>query len=601
MEVRWAAVMSRLYAAALVGSLIVLGGTVVRIQERTPRFERGECPIAMPSTVRIECGHLIVSERRERPEGQIVRLPVAIFRGAKTPGTPPLVMLHGGPGGNGLRSQFPPQAAAWAITLARDVIVYDQRGSGLSQPALCPEVIAKAGSRSLSEIAGACLASLKAGGIDPGSYSTEANAADATDLRRILGYTAWDVYGVSYGGRVALELMRRDRTGTRAVILASALPVGPQFQAQDALTSQRALERIFARCAAHTDCAAAFPTLEADFYAVYNELTARPIPVQVDPQKAVVLNGPRFVSGIQQQLANAALVPRIPLLIHELRRGDRARAARALALSSPIRLNPTMMLVNAFDVCGVDLRAAAAAANRQAHPAFRASVLEGCELWQTRAADAATQRPVESDIPTLILTAEFDDRDPTDYGRAIASTLTTSYLFEAPGRVHGPLFGPCQDRIVLAFLTSPMQRPDASCLADDAIAFETRSLDKQRFVFEIAAQGQSTLLGRWEAALPGPESITTITLRIDGTAITGGIMQPRGTSRVFDGRVESGTVWLKATSPDGQRTISLSGVVNGNEISFTRDLTIHPGGSPGTVGIFGALGPRAFTVTRAGF
>jgi pimeloyl-ACP methyl ester carboxylesterase len=281
-------------------------------QQTLPRFEASDCLIAIPLDVRVDCGNLVVAEQRARPTGPTVRLPVAIFRAPQPSGASPLLMLHGGPGANGLRSQFSRQAAAWAQAFRRDIVVYDQRGAGLSQPRLCPEVIEKAIAARTTDIVGACLASLKAAGIEPSAYTTEANADDAIDLRRTLGHTSWDVYGVSYGGRLALELMRRDPSGLRAVILASALPVGPRFQAEDALTYQRALERIFANCAAQPNCATAFPTLERDFYTVHEELTARPIVVPVDSGSTLTLDASAFVSGIQRQHPRSEVADRAP-------------------------------------------------------------------------------------------------------------------------------------------------------------------------------------------------------------------------------------------------------------------------------------------------
>jgi pimeloyl-ACP methyl ester carboxylesterase len=121
-------------------------------------------------------------------------------------------MLHGGPGGSGgLQSSFVQQAATWPLAGRRDIVIYDQRGAGLSEPAVCPG-LAERNDLALPERVRAfltdCVATLRQAGRDPAAYNTQENAADAIDLRKALGYARSDIYGVSYGSRPAQELMR---------------------------------------------------------------------------------------------------------------------------------------------------------------------------------------------------------------------------------------------------------------------------------------------------------------------------------------------------------------------------------------------------------
>jgi len=525
------------------------------------------------------------------------------------------VYLHGGPGANGIASRFPFNAVRWHLARDRDVVIYDQRGAGFSEPTLCPEVVEH--KRWFDGVDGptarACVASMKADGIEPAAFTTPANAADAIDVRRALGYTSWDVYGVSYGSRLALELMRRDPAGVRAVALSGPLPPGPRVRAEHPLSLQRAVERVFKACAAQPACAAAFPSVERDFYTLYDALSAHPIDVPVHngvTTTTVRLDGPRFVSELQKQLAGARLVPRIPLLIHELLRGDTAKAARALVNVDVDALNPTLMLVSTYDVCGPQLRAEWLAVRRELALPFvpETNLLDACGLWQERFADASTYAPVRSDIPTLILTSEFDDRTPPAYGRLLAATLQRSFVYEFPGLVHAvEVTSPCYESILLGFLHDPRRQPDASCIAATTpMAFETRNLDLRRLVLSITgpASGHAAV-GTWEAVLPGPESTVRFDIAVDGAALTGTITSsvagpnpPASPVPIFNGRIEAAILTFQAISPDGARTITFRGTVKGDELDVTREVDVPPGAARGRDGVFGALGPNAFTARR---
>ena len=568
-------------------------------QADLPRFERGECLIPQPPGARLDCGYVITAESREQPNGRNVRLAVAVFRAQPSSANPPIVMLHGGPGANGLRSLLPQMAAEWAVAFDRDVVVYDQRGSGLSEPPLCPEVVQGSRGRPLEELADECLASLRREGVDSFAYNTDHNATDAVEVRRALGYGSWFVYGMSYGSRLALEVARRDEDAVRGLVLTSPLPPGPAFYAEFGVNFRRALERVFERCADQPACGNAFPTLESDFYGVYDELNAQPMTLELDSATIVRVDGVRFVQGIRRQFLDDRPV-RVPLLINELRRGDRERAARSLVNLGG--LNPVNALTVTQDVCGPALDSAVASARADLREAFRFVTMGDCALWPTRS--PASVRPsspsAPNDVPTLIFASEFDDRTPVEYGRRIAADLRSSHVYEIPGHAHGWLLGDCEDAIVAQFLADASGPLDASCISrEDGITFETRGLDQQRLVFRVSDTNASGgIAGTWEAWVAGLPTVTTIELRIDGNSVVGTVTQPRNTVPISDGRFERGTLLLSATAATGDRAISLRGTVSENEIHFVRDFTVRPGGDPGGEGFFGIRGPQTFIARR---
>ena len=75
-----------------------------------------------------------------------------------------------------------------------DFLVIGQRGTGLSEPFL------NCASSDCSDFAAVA---------DLPSYNTAENADDVDDLREMLGYATLDLYGISYGSRLGLEVIRR--------------------------------------------------------------------------------------------------------------------------------------------------------------------------------------------------------------------------------------------------------------------------------------------------------------------------------------------------------------------------------------------------------
>jgi hypothetical protein len=140
------------------------------------------------------------------------------------------------------------------------------------------------------------------------------------------------------------------------------------------------------------------------------------------------------------------------------------------------------------------------------------------------------------------------------------------------------------------------------------MTFETSNLDSRRFVLRISGPGKDhAAIGTWEAVLPGPDSTVRFDLTVDGAILTGTITQstaglnlPSSPVPIFDGHVEAGRLTFKAISPDGARTITFSGTLSGEELDFTREVEVPSGAPHGREGVFGELGPNAFTARRPG-
>jgi len=478
-----------------------------------PRFTPAGCPFDTAGEP-VECGYLIVPENRAEPDGAEVRVAVAIIRSvAANAASDPVVYLEGGPGGSALYD-----AAYWfssPFRRRRDIILVDQRGTGYSLPSLnCPELEAEdiVTVKDQLHAARACSRRLRRSGVDLRQYNSAAIAADIADLRVALGLRQINLFGVSYGTRAALTVLRDHPEGIRSVILDSAYPPQVDAYSEEGANAGAAIEALLQGCAADPACAEAYPQLDRTFYRLVARLNRAPATIErVDAGTGEPyeeeLYGDDLVSHVVGLLYDTAAIPRLPRAIAEAAEGDygllaelldgppeeepgdEAPAGEQLA-PEPARAADAMgsSAADAGDISyseGVfysvecheevifgDLEAAERAVAelpRELHTALLSPFEQTtaiCDVWGAGRAGAREELPVASDVPALVLAGEYDPITPPRWGRAAAEHLPNSYFFEFPGIGHAAVFAhSCPERIALAFLDRPRSEPPATCLA----------------------------------------------------------------------------------------------------------------------------------------
>jgi pimeloyl-ACP methyl ester carboxylesterase len=284
-------------------------------------FKKSDCQFDAPSNIPIECGFLSVPEDRSQEDSPMIQLHVAIVHTQnRNPAPDPIVILHGGPGVYALDNM---EYWLYLFNFARsdrDLIVLDQRGVGYSIPSLnCPEaeeqwyqdwtqdLSMEISDQHYDEAMQACHDRLAAEGINLSAYTSAANAADVEDLRAALGYAEWNLYGSSYGTRLALTVMRDHPEGVRSAILDSVYPPQVDLFSSIATNFERSLDLVFERCTSDPACSQAYPDPEKAFYELVDQLDAEPLTFTIFRSSTskfydVVLNGDRFIWAVFQML-----------------------------------------------------------------------------------------------------------------------------------------------------------------------------------------------------------------------------------------------------------------------------------------------------------
>ena len=492
--------MKRFLILILLASLLaacIPGQTPVSTE--VPRFEKADCPFIKPAGAAVECGYLVVPANRAKADGKTIRLAVAIFKtGDPNPRPDPILYLEGGPGGSPLRS-YPEY---YSLILEpflknRDLILLDQRGTGYSEPALdCPAANQLSldlldSTQSLEEKEDLmnqafidCRAELAGQGIDLSAFNSRESAADIADLRKALGYAEWNLYGISYGTRLALTVMRDFPEGTRSVIIDSVYPPERSLTLDPPRNADRAFDLMFDTCAADPACAAAYPDLRQTFFDLAARLDASPARVPVTlpdgSRKEQVFTGADLISFVFQSMYATTILPSLPQIITAANNGNYVAISSITSqfLQSAEDLSRGMY----FSVeCVEDVPFDDVNEVRQvlvSLPEYGLAfgspegTFEICAAWDVTPAGEIESQPVSANIPTLVFGGQFDPITPPAWAQETAARISGSHYFELPGAGHGAsLTETCPREMLLAFLDDPSKAPDAACVASQMAQF----------------------------------------------------------------------------------------------------------------------------------
>ncbi|GAA4219959.1 pimeloyl-ACP methyl ester carboxylesterase [Sagittula marina] len=293
-------------ASPLLAILAALAAAPSQAQE-VGAFEPTPCPILLPHDGEVEgetydCGIVVVPENHETDGGRTIEIAAMRLRATTlSPRSDPVIYLAGGPGSSGLH-EFAANPTLFqnmqAMRQRRDVIAFDQRGTGHSQVLACGPFFAGIGvvgemfdevniadleeivegRGAMSFIVAVCGMSYASVGVDLGQYNSVASAKDIAMLADAMGYGgSYNVYGTSYGTRLAQHALRTTPQRLRAAIMDGTVSVSEPGNAHTSSKLQTQYDTIFELCAADAFCAKRFPDLRARFIALLEELSTDPL------------------------------------------------------------------------------------------------------------------------------------------------------------------------------------------------------------------------------------------------------------------------------------------------------------------------------------
>ncbi|MGQ9424567.1 alpha/beta hydrolase [Gilvimarinus sp. F26214L] len=450
-----------------------------------------ECWFPVPADVEVDC-----AEMRTDPQRGGYTLPVVIFRDrSEDHQNDPLIYLSGGPGNssfldsNGIDHWF-----YWAeiANLSRDLILVDQRGTGLSKPQfncrayeshvrkiLRQNLSLQEEHRATLAAVEECIGLMKVAGHSLADFSTTQSAQDMNELMLALGYRHWNVMGGSYGTRLALDWLRLPDQRIRALVLDSVYPLDKGSIAEWPALLHDSFSYFWQACAEGSLCpeGESKRDLETDFWRAMAVLKEEPRSLTVPlweggwPLK-VVVNDHRFLGMIYTALYDNTLHEDVLLAIDEVLKGGTEALKKLAQHSVNSELAPDF---NALVYLAVDCSESVVVSRedfeavRRLYPKWSAYTeyawrYDMCRPIPRRSDLQQFKKPVKSDMPVLILSGGFDPVTPAAWAREVADRLPNSQHWHLPNLGHGVVAGSaCVHQAFRSFLDAPLEEHPMPC------------------------------------------------------------------------------------------------------------------------------------------
>jgi pimeloyl-ACP methyl ester carboxylesterase len=432
------------------------------------RFMPATCAPAL-AEAHARCGTVAVPEDAATPAGRRIDLNVIVFD-ALEPGSERAAQfdLEGGPG-----FAVTDSAAFYAgdgieYRRHRDVVLFDMRGTGASNPLRCPALEQAAQADPPAplyppELVARCAAELGAR-ADLRQYTTAAAARDIDAVRAALGYERIDLNALSYGTTLALRYIADYPRRVRSAVLTGTVPADRTPPRHHAPAAERALGLLLQACADEPDCAQHYPALDGQLARASSSLE----PVQ----RAM------FMEKLRTLMYLPPSARRIPQLIHDAAAGNPEALKPGKAGGRPFADGSYLSITCSESLARMDVDAAIAASETTRFGAYRLRrQRDACARWPVAPADPRLFARPRTDVPVLFFSGLLDPVSPPEWTAALLADFPNGRHVVVPkgGHVLEDMSGldTCMDTMILKFVaTLALDAGDSACVASmDAGSF----------------------------------------------------------------------------------------------------------------------------------
>jgi pimeloyl-ACP methyl ester carboxylesterase len=374
-----------------------------------------------------------------------------------------VIALAGGPGQSAIPFAETFTELLGPILDTRDLIVFDQRGTGYSHPLSCHGFEQPGAYRSGGQLIKSCAEQI---GSERAFYTSLDSVADIEALRKALGYEKLVLWGTSYGTKVAEEYAQEYPQHVEALVLDSVVPpTGPDPLDR---TTFEAIPRILRQLCAYRQCARITPNPVANLARLVQRtgggvVLGRYIGPHGHPQ-TIPISANELLDVLLAGDFDPLLRAEFPAAVKAAADGDSAPLARLLVravggeseegegIDTPLfytttceeedfpwsrSASPGARLAQARTQIGA--LPASAFAPFTTTNVFDFDELRACAYWPfaTTAPPAVTE--AMPNVPTLLLSGADDLRTPTANARKVAAQIPDAHLLVVPNTGHAVL------------------------------------------------------------------------------------------------------------------------------------------------------------------
>ena len=440
----------------------------------------GACPEHTDPS--LMCGTVTVYENPLTQTGRTINLNVTVIPALKgNISKEPIFWFDGGPGIAATKGAVFYADGRNRYRREHDIVLVDVRGTGKSNPLNCNALQTKEGLeahfRELypSTTVRECYESLSAI-ADLTQYNTTNIAHDIEAVRQYLEYDKINLYGLSYGSRVAQVYMKMYPEAVHSSVLWSPISTEHKVPIYHAQFAQESIERLFIDCTQDQICNSAYPTFRQEFLTLQRLGEEGPFEYtrlnEAGDEETLSIPWHAFKNKIRDLMNVPLGLRQIPYLVNQAYHGN---------FSPFISLFPAEATYNDYMALGLYLSITCTEDHPFIDPEYAAylsantflgnyrveQLMQACNQWTQGTVPDDFSKPLVSDIPTLVLSGHFDPITPPALGEEIVKTLSQSFLVTIPYMSHtfeGLSNDDCFDKMVLEFMDRPARRPDTSCI-----------------------------------------------------------------------------------------------------------------------------------------
>lgn len=415
----------------------------------------------------------MVAENPAEPGGRRIPIRYALLKATGASPRPEAVFLFsGGPGAASTEMVGFVKDLLAPVREVRDIVLVDQRGSGGSNPLLCPAALKQHPERAFGTLfppvaIKECQARLPQV-ADLTRYTTDYAIGDIDQVRQLLGYPQVILYGGSYGTRVAQTYARRFPDKTRALILDGVVPFDFSLPLSYAATLQESIDRLIAR---HDT----LPGLRRQWESLVTRFKQGPVEVTVTPRSGppvkIGMSLGDFGYAVRGVLYRGDLSRQLPARIVEAAKGGNldwfagryySRAADfeedfADGLHLAAVCNEELVWIRDSDI-------GPATAGSFIGTYLLDQYREACKGWPRAKVAADFQRPLTAPIPTLLVSGLFDPVTPPRIADRVAKHLPKVRHIVDSTSHHGSAFNNCaRPAVMYVFREGTLDGAPAGC------------------------------------------------------------------------------------------------------------------------------------------